>query len=172
MRKLTSTSTFLFLVFIMVFTTNTVMGKSQTTSANQEQKTDSVQSPPKKMSSRSSWEQIVSFPGTLMNLPFKLFFNGTEGLITVIDKSRIVPEVQDFLISDDGRRGVFPTSAPSTGVGIHFFQKRTSFHRIKAGHYSYCWEKEPAEISVEPSACSDVWRPYSLESTGWSLVPV
>ena len=68
-------------------------------------------------------ESIVSFPGTLVYLPFKLTFKGFGAIVSYVDENKVVQKSQDFLISDDGRRGVVPTYSERTGGGIKFFQR-------------------------------------------------
>lgn len=72
---------------------------------------------------RQTWEKIVSFPGTLLNLPFKLVFKTAEHTIAFVDNSQLIPRTQDLLESDDGLRGVVPTYASRNGGGIKFYRK-------------------------------------------------
>lgn len=72
---------------------------------------------------RQTWEKIVAFPGTVLNLPFKLIFKTTEKTIAFVDNSQIIPRAMDLLESDDERRAVLPTYASRTGGGIKFYQR-------------------------------------------------
>lgn len=72
---------------------------------------------------RQTWEKIVSFPGTLLNLPFKLIFKTAEHTIAFVDNSQLIPRTQDLLESDDGLLGVVPTYASRNGGGIKFYRK-------------------------------------------------
>lgn len=90
-------------------------------SGSEESQNQAPEYPPKR-SAKSTWENIVSFPGAILNLPFKLFFGGLGKLSALIYETHAIQKVQDFLVSDDGRRGIMPTSAPQTGFGIHYFE--------------------------------------------------
>ncbi|MCG8603632.1 outer membrane protein assembly factor [bacterium] len=90
---------------------------------NEESPETIEKTPPKKMSTKETWEHIVSFPGTLINLPFKIVFAGTSELVKAASQSKIPYRIRDFLTSDDGKRGLMPTSEPRLGVGLAFYQK-------------------------------------------------
>ncbi|NIM18852.1 MAG: BamA/TamA family outer membrane protein [Candidatus Latescibacteria bacterium] len=84
---------------------------------------DSTEAYPKKRSSRSGWERVVSFPGRIIYLPLKIVFKGGSGLAGWVDDSKIIPKTVDFLTSDDGKRGLYPTYSSRSGAGVKFFQK-------------------------------------------------
>ena len=65
---------------------------------------------------------MVSFPGTLIGLPFKLAFTGIEKTIAFVDETYVIQRVNDWLESDDGRRKLVPTYESRSGGGIklHF----------------------------------------------------
>ncbi len=69
------------------------------------------------------WDQIFAVPGEVLFFPLDLFLMGTKQGIVFVDNSKIIPRTIDFLTSDDGKRGVFPTYSSRTGGGIKFYQK-------------------------------------------------
>ena len=81
--------------------------------------------------SKEPWEHVVSFPGTLVNIPFKLLFRSVGGLLIVYEKTHIIPKILDLLISDDGKRGVLPTYESRAGAGLVFFQRDLLNERSK-----------------------------------------
>jgi outer membrane protein assembly factor BamA len=72
---------------------------------------------------KSGWEKVGSFPGKVVYFPLKYTMKGVNATIGYIDETRIVARINDWLTSDDERRGVNPTYASRTGAGIKFYQK-------------------------------------------------
>ena len=70
-----------------------------------------------------TWEKIVSLPGRVIYLPFKLIFKGVEKTITIVDESKIAPRVIDVLKSDDGKRALLPTYGARIGGGFQLYQR-------------------------------------------------
>lgn len=112
-----------FICILTVAIEGALLAQAETHPADKEQKSDSVQVQHKKYRSKSTLESIVSFPGTLVYLPFKLTFKGFGAIVSYVDEKKVVQKAQDFLISDDGQRGVLPTYSERTGGGIKFFQR-------------------------------------------------
>ncbi len=96
---------------------------SAQTESGRSNSSDSSRAAPQEISSRNAWEKVVSFPGTVVFLPFKIFFEGVERSAGAIDESKIVPRTIDFLTADDGSRALFPTYASRTGGGVAFYQR-------------------------------------------------
>lgn len=71
----------------------------------------------------STWETLVSLPGTIAYLPFKLVGSGLSGLVAYVDETKLVQKTYDVLVTDDRKRGLYPISAPPIGFGAKFFQK-------------------------------------------------
>ena len=132
-----------------------LLGQSKTGSAVEEQQSDDAKVRPKKLSSKSTWEHVVSFPGTLIYLPLDLSFELIKGSIDFVTDSQIIPKVQDFLTSDDGRRGVMPAYAARTGGGLKFYQKG--------------WISQKSKLSITATAGPKRRQNYELEMKRVSL---
>jgi len=78
---------------------------------------------PEKVRSRAAWEYIVNIPGYILYLPFFLVYSATSPLIGWAEKSNIVPRVNDFLTSDDGKRRAFPIFETQYGAGLGYRHK-------------------------------------------------
>jgi len=78
---------------------------------------------PERYKSREVWEHVLSFPGTLVNLPFKIVLSGVGGTVGIIYKSKIVDKINDFLTSDDNLRALRPIYSSRSGAGLKLYQK-------------------------------------------------
>lgn len=78
---------------------------------------------PKKLKAHSTWETILSFPGTVIYFPFKIVFKATEKTIAVVDETKIVQRVNDVLESDDGIRTLQPTYGARIGGGFNYIHR-------------------------------------------------
>ena len=78
---------------------------------------------PPKMKSKEKWEQIVNVPGTILALPFWLLEESISPVLDLVLEQKLVAKVKDFLRTDDGLRGVYPTYESQIGGGVKFFQK-------------------------------------------------
>ncbi|MBN2000339.1 hypothetical protein JW935_22505 [candidate division KSB1 bacterium] len=76
-----------------------------------------------KYCAKQPWERVVSFPGMVAYLPFQAVFYLSERFIAYSTSGYKAQKILDFLTTDDGKRGIFPTYAASTGAGYMFFQK-------------------------------------------------
>ncbi len=72
---------------------------------------------------KSTWEVITAFPGRAIYFPIKYALKGFNSTIGWIDDEKIVQKIDDFLNSDDGRRGIRPTYSDQEGAGIKFYSK-------------------------------------------------
>lgn len=84
---------------------------------------DSTEADYSRYRSKTTWETLLSLPGTLLYLPFDIVGEGLTQLVIFTDEGNTLQKISDFLVSDDGKRGLYPTSAPPIGVGLKFFQK-------------------------------------------------
>jgi len=87
---------------------------------------DSTLAMRRRMRDRAIWEEIAYFPGRVVYFPLKYSLKGLGASIGYIDDTKLIPKIQDFLTSDDGRRGVEPTYSARTGGGFQFYQKGLS----------------------------------------------
>ncbi len=76
---------------------------------------------PKQVKTKAWWEHALSFPGDVINFPFKLVFDGLGWTTAKVIDTKIIPRVQDFLTADDGSRGILPTTAPQAGYGLQYY---------------------------------------------------
>ena len=84
--------------------------------SEQQQKKDS----PKKLKSRLAWENIINIPGAIALFPFWLVYSGIKPVINFLETSKLILQIEDFLVSNDGRRVTYPTSRSRTGLGLKF----------------------------------------------------
>lgn len=78
---------------------------------------------PDKIPSHSTWEKIVSAPGKLIYLPFHIILKSVDLVSGVSFEVPFVVELADFMVADDGSRGLIPTYASRSGGGLKFYQK-------------------------------------------------
>ncbi len=87
----------------------------------QESETDTAEPVyPEKVRSRSTWEYIVNIPGYILYFPFWLVYTTVSPVLGWVDRSNIVPRINDFLISDDGYRKAFPIYETQYGLGFTY----------------------------------------------------
>ena len=84
---------------------------------------DTLYEKPKIMKDRSGWELAAYLPGRIVYVPFKYTMKGINYSVGYIDETKVIPKIEDFLTSDDGRRGLMPTYAAQAGGGLKFYQK-------------------------------------------------
>lgn len=84
---------------------------------------DSIAIARKKLPKRETWEEVVSLPGRIVFFPVQVFLKGSGHGIAYLDDQKVFQKIDDFLTSDDGRRGLFPTYAARSGAGVKFYQK-------------------------------------------------
>jgi hypothetical protein len=89
--------------------------------AQEEQHDDSAFPP--KMKSKETWENILNVPGTILAFPFWLLEESISPALDLVLEKKLVAKVKDFLKTDDGLRGVYPTYESQIGGGIKLFQK-------------------------------------------------
>lgn len=87
---------------------------------------------PERYKSREAWEHVLSFPGTLVNLPFKIVLTGVGSTVGIIYKSKIIDRINDFLTSDDDRRALRPIYSSRSGAGLKLYQKDILSRNSKA----------------------------------------
>ena len=84
---------------------------------------DSTLENPEKISSTDGWEKVVSFPGALVNLPFKIVFQSGAWSVERINESQIIPRTIDLLTFENGRAGFVPLYTSRSGAGMKFYAK-------------------------------------------------
>jgi len=90
--------------------------------AQEKEDCDDAEFPPK-MKSKETWEQILNVPGIVLAFPFWLLEQSISPALDLILEKKLVAKVKDFLRTDDGLRGVYPTYKSQIGGGAKFFQK-------------------------------------------------
>ncbi len=88
---------------------------------NEQQNPTEKKEYPKKIEARETWEKIVNIPAQIIFFPIWLLFTGVKSVIAYGERTEIIPKVLDFLESDDGSRGVYPTFTSRTGGGPRFY---------------------------------------------------
>jgi len=78
---------------------------------------------PDKQPDRKTWEWLLSSPGLLINLPFKIVLKGAELGIGYFYQPQVVGSIYDLLTSDDGLRALRPTYTSRSGAGLKLYQK-------------------------------------------------
>jgi outer membrane protein assembly factor BamA len=73
------------------------------------------------MPASSTWEKVASFPGWVAYAPLWLTFETVVGVIVLNDRVQVIPKTIAFLTTEDGRRGVLPTFASRSGIGVRYF---------------------------------------------------
>lgn len=123
MRKKFSRRAILFSVFILLAVAGSSQGQQLATEVDSVSKSDTLASWPHKLKSRTTWDVIAYTPGWLVYAPYKYTMMGLGYLSTYKVDVSWVQQIQDFMISDDGRRGVLPTYSARGGGGLKFYQK-------------------------------------------------
>ena len=90
----------------------------------QSQTEDSTRHYRKKYKSKKTWEHIVSLPGTIISIPFVLFFKAQEALVGYTFEKELIPKVKNAFTSDDGLRGIVPKFSNRKGYGAKFYQEQ------------------------------------------------
>jgi len=78
---------------------------------------------PERISSKTSWEKVVSLPGTIINIPFAVLLKTVDFAMGVDFEAPFIVRLVDPLIADDGNRGLIPKYSSRAGVGLKFYQK-------------------------------------------------
>lgn len=86
---------------------------------------------PERLPSHLTWEKIVSAPGKLFYIPFYIILQGVDLVTRINFEFPFVVELVDFMVADDGSRGLIPTYASRSGAGLKFYQKGLISDRSK-----------------------------------------
>ena len=86
---------------------------------------------PERLPSHSTWEKIVSAPGKLFYIPFYIMLQGVDLVTRINFEFPFVVELVDFMVADDGSRGLAPQYASRSGAGLKFYQKGLISDRSK-----------------------------------------
>ncbi|UCC81074.1 MAG: BamA/TamA family outer membrane protein [Candidatus Zixiibacteriota bacterium] len=78
---------------------------------------------PRKVSSKATWEKIVSFPGAVVFFPFQVVYAVTEKAFGTEYEVPLVGKIADLMASDDGRRSLYPTYGSRRGGGLKYKHK-------------------------------------------------
>ncbi len=96
---------------------------SQTFAQEKNPENDGNTEYPEKRKGRETWEYIVNIPGYICLLPVWALDAALVPVSYAITETKVIEKTVDFLTSDDGKRGVFPTYEARTGAGLNFYQK-------------------------------------------------
>lgn len=145
----------------------TLYGQPETSPEYQPQRSDSIEILRNQYPAKTTWEHIVSFPGTLVSIPFVLVFKATEYSAAYIYEQKLIPKTIDWFTSDDGRREFYPTVSNRSGLGVEYVQRRIIGPRSKLSlnvshsfttnrqNYRFFWrriqfrEKSPLMFAVQ-----------------------
>ena len=84
---------------------------------------DSVRVYPKKMSSHTTLEKIVNVPGTVLNLPFRLFFGAIGKTAGFVYESPSTKWVRDLAFPRIRIRGVQVIGSNRSGFGVRLYHR-------------------------------------------------
>ena len=112
---------FILMLFLIVF--GDLFAQTPPQTATKPQPVDSVEIYRNQHKNKETWEQIVSFPGTIVSLPLVLFFEMQEQFVGYAYENKLIPKTIDFFTSADGRRGIEPTYSSRSGGGFKFYQE-------------------------------------------------
>ncbi|UCE67087.1 MAG: BamA/TamA family outer membrane protein [Candidatus Zixiibacteriota bacterium] len=87
---------------------------------------DSTESPtdyPQKIPSRTTWEKIVSFPGAVIFVPFKIIYMTSKIAFDIDYEVPYFSKIADLMVSNDGRRSLLPTYGSRRGGGLKYKHK-------------------------------------------------
>ncbi len=108
------------LVLALLFPQNLAAQQTQA----QESETETVEPVyPEKVRSRSTWEYIVNIPGYILYFPFWIIYTAVSPVLGWVDRSNIIPRINDLLTSDDGYREAFPIYETQYGLGFMYSHK-------------------------------------------------
>ncbi len=85
--------------------------------------TNATENHPDRFPGHSTWERIVSAPGKLLYLPFHIVLKGVDLVTGISFEVPFVVELADFMVADDGSRGLVPKYASRSGGGLKYYQK-------------------------------------------------
>ena len=98
-------------------------GQTQTETEAPNPPADTLQTHPKKLPARSTWETVAYAPGWLVYAPFRYTLLGLGYLSTYRVDVSWTKQVRDFMVTGDRRRGVLPTYSARGGGGLKFYQR-------------------------------------------------
>lgn len=82
---------------------------------------DSARVYPEKMPDKTTWEQIVSLPGTILYFPVKLVFFSTQETVTFVQESETMAGLRRLLIPRVRIRGLLPAYSERSGAGLKYY---------------------------------------------------
>lgn len=117
--KLTLLALFL-LMFIMA---GPGFARSEQVDPESSSDTTNTDNYPRRLESHSTWEKIVSAPGKLIYIPFYIVLQTVDLVTGISFDFPFVVELADFMVADDGSRGLVPAYSNRSGAGLKFYQK-------------------------------------------------
>jgi hypothetical protein len=121
-RKKLVRSLFAALLAMLLVFPPSVWAQQEQTRSEQENSESSEPVYASKVRSRATWEYIVNLPGYILYIPFWLVYTAVNPVIGWVDKSNVIPRINDFLTSDDGTRRLFPNYETQYGFGLTYSQ--------------------------------------------------
>jgi hypothetical protein len=118
--KIIQVAVVVILVLVLLFPQSLAAQQKQTEKSDEET-TEPVY--PKKVRSRATWEYIVNIPGYILYFPFWLVYSIVMPILGWVERSNIIPRINDFLTSDDGNRKTFPIFESQYGLGLIYSHK-------------------------------------------------
>lgn len=82
---------------------------------------DSVRVYPQKMPDKTTWEHVVSLPGTIVYLPVKLVFYSVQKSVAYFQDSESLAGLRRLLIPRVRVRGLLPAYSERSGVGLKYY---------------------------------------------------
>lgn len=136
------------LVLLMLFPSSVWAQQEQTQSEQDNSSPQPVYAT--KVRSRATWEYIVNIPGYILYVPFWLVYTAVTPIIGWVDKSNVIPRVNDLLISDDGTRRLYPNYETQYGFGLTYLQDGVfrSSGQIKAEALMGLWWRRYFSLNI------------------------
>lgn len=78
---------------------------------------------PQKRHPETVYERLLGLPGDMMSAPFWLIEQCMTPAYYLVVEKKTMAKIKDYLTSDDGLRGIFPTYEAKSGGGLNFYQK-------------------------------------------------
>ncbi|MBT3233502.1 MAG: BamA/TamA family outer membrane protein [Calditrichaeota bacterium] len=159
------------LVITLLHGLTPIYGVAQTQTSSQN---DSLSSRKSVLPERHTWEKIADIPGRILFFPLKYAFKGIGISIGYVDHTKIVPKINDFLESDDGRREGKPTYNVRTGFGGIYKENGVLISDLDRNNLTFTATVGPHAVQLYQAEFEElqIWQRYKSDFflRYWNLV--